>query len=224
MSLACASDSSSELQCPKSIDPNNCYIMYSSLEDPSDNSLYVRPIIDFSNEDIMNDFPMDIGHWIGKEYNVTPWKGNIGAKNAVLRGYKQPDTSEIWLLLMQSGTPSDFVPPNINYPAMEWEIVDQGVITINLEESMNAELNNSSIPIDANILLVSSMVQEYETYEQRRIILYCYFKQLNQDDAPINMIRISTVIQNDSSYEETLNAEIQFFQEIISLIIEPIYV
>ncbi len=229
IATSCSSDKTSSPDCPSSIGQDDCYIAFHDLSDPNHCPIFVRPVMDFGDQDQLNEFPLEINDWKGRDFYVDPWKEQVAATYATLRGYREPDTNELWLLLIQSGTQPTVQPPNIHYPAMGWEIVKEGIVTIALQgersDQQLTESTSSSFSSDLNVssLLVSTILTDNNrNFEQQRLILYCYFQELAEDATPINMIRVSMIIPDEGSYEETLDIEIGFLADILPLIFEPL--
>ncbi len=196
--------------------------IYSSLSDPASDRTYVRTTMDFGDNERISQFPYELGEWNGKDYDTEPWKNQLGADVALLRGYRKPETREIWFLAMQSKSRSSFHPPEVCYPAMGWEIAEEGFITIPGEDAswIEAPLYPRFSKEKATVQLKKLLV---EKGNERRLILYFYVKhgEVGASSDVITMIRISAITTPQGSYETTLEQEEELLLEFIPHMFEP---
>lgn len=203
--------------------------IYSNLSDPSKHQTYVRTNMDFGNNERIREFPMDIGDWQGRDFPVDPWKEQLGADVALMRGYRKPGaTQEIWFLAMQSKSRSSFHPPEACYPALGFTIEEEGYEIVPgenadwLEAPLYPKFSESQATVRLKKMLVSK--GKAGVTEEHRLILYFYVKHgsLGAMSDVITMIRISAIVpRSDDSYEQTLELEKELLLEFIPIMFEP---
>ncbi len=197
--------------------------IYSNLSNPSSSQTYVRTNVDFGDEERLRQFPHEIGDWTEKEdYDVYPWKEQLGADVAIMRGYTKPGTREIWFLAMQSKSRSSFHPPEVCYPALGWEIVEEGFVSIPgedadwIEKPLYPRFSKNETTVVLKKLLVAKD-------NERRLVLYFYVKHgtVGADSDVVTMVRISAITTPQGSYESTLKAEEDLLLAFIPYMFDP---
>lgn len=197
--------------------------IYSNLSNPAGNRTYVRTNVDFGDEEHLRQFPQEIGSWTQrKEYDVEPWKSQLGAEVAIMRGYTKPGTREIWFLAMQSKSRSSFHPPEVCYPAMGWEIVEEGFVDIPgedadwIEKPLYPRFSKEETTVRLKKMLVTKK-------NERRLVLYFYVKHgtLGSASDVVTMVRISAIAPSQGSYEKTLEAEQDLLLAFIPYMFDP---
>ena len=207
---------------PKTFFGQQSQFIYSNLSDPTSNQTYVRTSMDFGDNDQIRQFPYEIGEWTGRDYDVNPWMEQLGADVALMRGYRKPGTREIWFLAMQSRSRSSFHPPEVCYPAMGWEIVEETSLTIPgkdaswIEEPLYPRFAKEKSQVTLKQMLVNKQ-------GERRLILYFYVKHatIGAPSDIITMIRISAITTPEGSYERTLEQEKELLLEFIPYMFDP---
>ncbi len=201
--------------------------IYSNLSDPKSNVTYVRTNMDFGDNDQIREFPMEIGGWYGRDFDVDPWRDQLGADVALLRGYRKPNQQEIWFLAMQSKSRSTFHPPEVCYPAMGWEILEEGFEDIPGEDAswIEAPLFPRFSEAQSAVRLKKIVVakEKNDIITERRLVVYFYVKhaELGGSSDIITMIRISAIAPLEGSYQDVLDREEDLLLEFIPLMFQP---
>ncbi len=196
--------------------------IYSNLSDPTANQTYVRTKMDFGSNEVIQQFPFTVGDWTGSDYEVNSWKDQLGADVAIMRGYRKPGTQEIWFLAMQSKSRSSFHPPEVCYPAMGWELSEEGYVAIPGEDAswIKPALYPKFSKAEAQVQLKKLLVTKDN---QRRLVLYFYVKhaELGSTSDIVTMIRISAVAPRIGSYENLLTTQKELLMEFIPYMFDP---
>jgi len=201
--------------------------IYSNLSDPKSNQTYVRTNMDFGDSERIQEFPMEVGDWTGKSYDTNPWMEQLGADVALMRGYRKPGTQYIWFLAMQSKSRSSFHPPEVCYPAMGWEITEEGFVEIPGEEAswiekpLYPKFSKQKTTVRLKKLLVAK--DTGRSAKERRLVLYFYVKhaEIGAASDVVTMIRISAIAPSEGSYESLLEREEELLLEFIPYMFDP---
>jgi len=185
--------------------------------------------MDFGDNERIREFPMNIGDWQGRDFPVDPWKEQLGADVALMRGYRKPGTrQEIWFLAMQSKSRSSFHPPEVCYPALGFAIQEEGYEIVPgekadwIEEPLYPKFSESQATVRLKKMVVAKEITG--SLEEQRLVLYFYVKHgsIGAMSDVITMIRISAIIpRSDDSYEQTLELEKELLLEFIPVMFEP---
>ena len=191
----------------------------SELHRSSGDEAYVRTKMDFGSADHMNAFPREIGEWKGYDYDATDMKESLGADVILLRGYDCPGLYQpIFFLIMQAETSSSFHPPIVCYPALGYQIEEEGkewvVVT---DTSWTGEPYSITLPLKRLVVFKESEGQVTE----RRVVLYCYVKGNRFTSDTITMIRVEALAPIEGSYDGILNLAKDFTALTIPCMFEP---
>lgn len=192
--------------------------IYANLSNPTSNQVFVRTTMDFGDNQRMQSFPKEIGEWTGTDYDVASVQELLGADVMLMRAYTKPGLYQpLFFLAMQSKSRSSFHPPEICYPALGYEIQEEGDDQVEvtdavwLEKPLFPELAPKSMSIDTWLPLKKLVVTKGTNGEitERRTVVYFYVKLAptgTESDA-VTMIRVSAIAPTEGSYESILNAE-----------------
>ena len=191
----------------------------SELHHSSGDEAYVRTKMDFGSADHMNAFPREIGGWKGYDYDATDMKESLGADVILLRGYDCPGLYQpIFFLIMQAETESSFHAPPVCYPALGYQIEEEGkeqvVVT---DTSWTEEPSSITLPLKRLVVFKESEGQVTD----RRVVLYCYVKGNRFTSDTITMIRVEALAPIEGSYDGILNLAKDFTALTIPYMFEP---
>ena len=190
-------------------------IIDTELYRASGNESSVRTKIDFASNEHINSFPMEVEDWRGIEYNSTQMMERLGADVILMRAYSHPKLYQpIFFLILQSDNRSSFHPPIVCYPAMGYEIEEEGEESIDIEdvswmespfmgniEEEASEDSNGRINVKKLIVYKESEGKVNE----RRVVLYFYVKDNPLSTDNVTMIRVSALAPTTGSYDDTLS-------------------
>lgn len=189
------------------------------LHHSSGDEVYVMTKMDFSSEEHMNAFPMEIEHWQGFGYDTTEIKDNLGVDLAILRGYTRPGIYQpIFFLIMQAQTDSSFHPPSICYPSQGYEIEELGE-----EKVLVADISGTETFLSTMIPLAKLVVFKESDGEvtDRRVVLYYYLKGNPFTSDTVTMIQVEALAPIDGSYEGILKVAKDFISLTFPYMFEP---
>jgi hypothetical protein len=189
------------------------------LHRSSGDEAYVRTKMDFGSAEHMNAFPREIGDWSGYDYDATDFTEALGADVILLRGYACPGLYQpIFFLIMQAETESSFHPPPVCYPALGYQIEDEGnervVVT---DTSWTEEPSTITLPLKRLVVFKESDGQVID----RRVVIYCYVKGNRFTSDTITMIRVEALAPIEGSYDGILNVSKDFTALTIPYMFEP---
>jgi hypothetical protein len=201
----------------------------------------VRTRMDLGSRRFLEDFPTQIGDWHGYDLDAEYVKEQSGADVALLRTYVKDTLSQpVWLVVMYSGNAASFHPPPICYPALGYQIEEQGRDLVNvkdiswLERSGDVDVSVlpdwvreavKDIPVSEIGYLVSVkrlviIKQENGQITDRRVVLYFYVKS-KALSPEIGMIRGSALAPLSGSYDDSLDVVKELMSEAIPRLFEP---
>jgi len=205
-------------------------IIDTELYRASGNESSVRTKFDFGNNEFIKEFPMEIGEWRGIEYNATKVAGRLDADVMLMRAYSHPKLYQpAFFLILQSSNRSSFHPPIVCYPALGYEIEEEGDETINIEdiswiESPFMSISNDSTAegFDGTINVKKLIVYKESDgkVNERRVVLYFYVKDNPLSTDNVTMVRVSAIAPTTGSYEGTLDICKDFTSEAIPQMFE----
>ena len=198
---------------PGMISAGGVSLVASEIQHSAGNEIFVRTKLDFAHSETMADFPQCIGEWHSISYDWSRFKESLGAELLLSRAYRHPDYSNpVFFLIIQGKNTSTFHPPIVCYPALGYEIVEEGVEQVPIANASwaagpwRSEREGSVFKgvMDAKKLVVVRRSGDGEITE-RRLALYYYVKDermamLNE----ITIIRLSAVVPLTGSYQEEL--------------------
>ncbi len=181
---------------------------------------FVRTKMDLGNVEHVRNFPTAIGEWRGIDYETSPIEEQLNADVILLRAYQSPSFYQsIFLLIMQSSDLGSFHPPPVCYPALGYQIEEQGkeaipLLNVDWVSYWRSEAEqNIATSINANKLVVFKESNGRVT--ERRVVLYFYVKGNPVLDDELTMVRVSALAPVDMSYDGILSLTKDFMGEVI---------
>ena len=109
----------------------------SELHRSSGNEVLVRTKMDFGSIDHLRKFPIKLENWNGLEFSTEKLQEELNADLILFRRYihKPEYRQPMELLIMQSDDVSSFHPPPVCYKAEGYNIEEDGVEKIEVEDS-----------------------------------------------------------------------------------------
>ncbi len=180
----------------------------------------VRTKMDIGNSEHMRGFPKKIGKWTGVDYETTEIEKRLNADVVLMRAYQSPSSYQpIFFLVIHSSDLGSFHRPTVCYPALGYQIEEEGKETIPL---LNVEWatywrseaeRNVTASINANKLVVFK--ESHGKVTERRVALYFYVKERPVSKDEVTMIRVSALVPVDMSYDGVLSVTKDFTSEAI---------
>lgn len=205
---------------PDSLFSRGVSFIDSELNRSSGNEAYVITKMNLGSQEHVSAFPTEIGEWKGYDYDATRVSEDLGADVVLLRGYDRPGLYQpIFFLIMQAKTSSSFHPPPICYPALGYEIEEEGREQVLVTDTSWTEATSSSsiwIPMKKLVVFKESDGE----VQERRVVLYCYLKGNMVTSDTVNMIRVSALAPIDGSYEGILEVLKDFTAQSIPYMFE----
>ena len=202
----------------------------------------VRTLLDFGNNEHIQAFPRQVGEWTAaNDYNTTQVAESLGAEVVLLRAYKHPKFYQpVIFLIVQSNARSSFHPPIVCYPAMGYEIEEEGKARIEVQnlswvekplyaawagegtggERAGAASRNFNDTISAKKLVVVKKAAAGEVTE-RLVVLYFYVKESPFTSENITLVRVSALAPTKGSYDGVLGVTKEFLGESVPRMFEP---
>ncbi|PXF62166.1 MAG: hypothetical protein C4B59_00715 [Candidatus Methanogaster sp.] len=186
----------------------------------SRDAMTVRTRMDLGSDDCMNEFPIEIGHWRGSNYNTANRASGLDADVMLMRAYTNPESYQpLFFLIIQSDNRSSFHPPIVCYPSLGYTIEEEGkekvpvsMQNVGWEEEFSiykkSEEENKSISVKKLVVVKESKGKITE----RRVVLYLYLNRGFTSNT-ITMIRVSALAPLSGSYENVLEMEKEFLSE-----------
>ena len=192
----------------------------SELHHSSGDEVYVRTKLNFSSQEHIATFPLEIEDWKGYDYDTTEVKEMLGADVILLRGYDRPGLYQpIYFTIMQSRTQSSFHPPSVCYAAQVYSVQEEAKenVVVTNTNWMEEPCSSRSIPL-ARMVVFKEIDDEII---ERRVILYCYVKGNQFTSDTITMIQGEALAPLDGSYDSILQVEKDFIALTIPYMFEP---
>lgn len=227
---------------PKSILSTEANFVYSDLQNPGEEHTKVRTKLDPGDEKAMEDLPKNIGDWrildmVIKGYKEEELERSLNADIITVKGYlkNEPFALPVKLLTLQSKTRASFHPPEVCYPAMGYEILEEGYEDIVIPEEIWSQIEDTVDSLEMfstgkrelnNTIRFKKLVISQEDdrgIDRRTIILYFYlgnssaFVHLTK----ITMVRVSVDVLVSGSVDDSLNMAKEFLIEAIPLMFGP---
>ena len=214
----------------------------SELGSASENATPVLTKMDLSSSEQLRQLPTEFGDWSGSDYEISTIETALEADCMLMRSYSKPGLYQpIFLLIMQSELTSSFHPPVVCYPALGYEIEEEGKEQVQLADTSWAGFtleNTGKLPQRvreelkatpyAGWLSVKKLVvfkQNDGKVTERRVVLYLYMKDNYMKDNilisnRVTMIRVSALAPLTGSHDEIVNIEKEFISDIFPYIFE----
>jgi len=191
----------------------------------SSDQIPVRTKMDIGDSEHMRAFPEMVGKWVGIDYEASQIEEWLNADVVLMRAYRTPNFDHpVFLLLVRSNDPVSFHPPVVCYPALGYQIEEEGKEKIPLTNvewvsywrSETEQKVASSI--NTNKLVVFKEVDEGVI--ERRVVLYFYVKEEPIVGDTLTMIRISMLVPADISCDEEISMAKDFVADVIPYLFE----
>lgn len=205
--------------------------VYADLAHPKNDRTYVRTTIDFSDDQRLREFPLQIGQWQGADYDVEGLQEQVGADVMLARTYTRQELNQpLIFLAMRNKDRSSFPPPEVYYPAQGWEIAEMAddAIEVPNAEWMARPLfrGRGGSPDDTRSIAVKRLLVTRGVdgqVNERRVVLYFYVKHavLSADSDDVAMIRVEAAAPIEGSYEGVLNNGKELLRSFIPEMFEP---
>ena len=203
------------LSTPGMVSPGGVSIISTELSGSSGKEIFVRTKLDFARPETMKDFPQKIGQWHSTSYNWSRLKESLGAELMLSRAYRHPDLSNtVFFLIIQGTNRSTFHPPIVCYPALGYEIEEEGEVKVPIEdaswaqEHWRSEKEGSVFKGEMNTkkLVVVKRSKNGEITE-RRVVLYYYVRDERMSvTKEITMVRLSALVPVSGSDHDAVEA------------------
>jgi len=199
------------------------------LSHATNDAATVRARLDLGSSEHIRAFPMKIGDWRGmtSDLDTSRVAANLGADVMLMRDYWHAKAQQpVFFLIVQSSNRTSFHPPIVCYPAMGYEIEEEGKVRLavqntswaerlaipetKLGEAVKGRLNESPYfngTISVKKLVVAKKKGDLGEVTERKVVLYFYLKEGSFSDN-FTMIRVSALAPTDEggdSYAEALN-------------------
>jgi hypothetical protein len=186
----------------------------------SGDAMPVRTKMDFGNNEYMNKFPTEIGHWKGSDYDTANLAAGLGADVMLMRAYTSPESYQpIFFLIVQSDNRSSFHPPPVCYPALGYTIEEEGREMVSVQNVSWVEepvygKNKENVYFNRTISVKKLVIVKESNGKitERRVVLYLYVNRGFTSNS-ITMIRVSALAPLYGSYEGVLEQEKEFLSE-----------
>jgi len=200
------------LSTPGMISPGGVSLIATEIQGSSGNEIFVRTKLDFAQPERMRDFPRTIGDWHSTSYNWSRFEERLGADVMLSRAYRHPSTSKpVFFLIIQSTNLSSFHPPIVCYPAMGYEIEDEGVEQVPIENASwakgpwRSEREGLIFKGEMNTKKLVVIKRTDGKITERRLVLYYYVKDVRMSvPNEITIVRLSALAPLNGSYQDTL--------------------
>ena len=186
---------------------------------PSANEVHVETRMDLGSEKHMTEFPLNMGEWVGYDEDTAEWEKRLGADVTILRGYTAPGVYRpVHFLVLRSRTSSSFHEPRLCYPALGYNITEDGKDQVIMTHpDWAAEFSTISIPLEK--LIVEKQTEDGKL--DRLVVLSVYFRGNQFKTDSVTMIRIEKKVSENGSLEDTIDLEKAFLTEAIPLMFVP---
>jgi len=184
----------------------------------------VRTKFDLGSVEHVRGLPMEIGKWRGTDYDTSEIEEALNADVILMRAYQSPGFYQpIFLLIMQSNDPWSFHPAVICYPALGYQIEEHRKEKIPLSNVdwvsyWRSEKEQNIASINTNRLLIFKESDGKVT--ERRVVLYFFVSERLAPEEKITMVRVSTLVPIDLSYDGVLSLTKDFMAEVVPLLFE----
>lgn len=200
------------LSTPGMISPGGVSLIATEIQGSSGNEIFVRTKLDFAQPEIMKDFPRTIGDWHSTSYNWSRFEERLGADVMLSRAYRHPSSSKpVFFLIIQSTNLSSFHPPIVCYPALGYEIEDEGVEQVPIENASwakgpwRSEREGLIFKGEMNTKKLVVIKRTDGKITERRLVLYYYVKDVRMSvPNEITIVRLSALAPLNGSYQDTL--------------------
>ena len=195
------------------------------LSHATNDAATVRARLDLGSSEHIRAFPMKIGDWRGmtSDLDTSRVAANLGADVMLMRDYWHAKAQQpVFFLIVQSSNRTSFHPPIVCYPAMGYEIEEEGKVRLAVPnaswaerplysswESKKEELGCFNGTISVKKLVVAKKKGDLGEVTERKVVLYFYLKESSFSEN-FTMIRVSafappTADEGGGSYAEALN-------------------
>ncbi|PIU57718.1 MAG: hypothetical protein COS88_00315, partial [Chloroflexi bacterium CG07_land_8_20_14_0_80_51_10] len=209
------------------------YFIYTNLSNPGDNQVFVRTKMDLGNSESVGKFPREMGDWKGPDdFSVSAVKESLGADVMLLRPYIRPGLYRpLEFLIMQSKDRSSFHPPEVCYPALGYQIEEEGNEAVPIpsaswvegspwDPQLRTGSEEPARPVPTRKLVITKGADG--EVKERKVVLYFYVKESSfwARSGAITMIRVSGAVPANGSYEGMLSIEKDFIAEVVPRLFE----
>ncbi len=201
------------LSTPAMVSPGGVSLVATEIQHSSGNEIFVRTKLDFAHPETMEGFPQRIGEWHSISYDWSALKESLGADILLSRAYRHPNTSKpVFFLIIQGTNMSTFHPPIVCYPALGYEIEEEGKVEVPIANASwaagpwRSEREGSVFKGEMSVKKLVLVKRSGDgKITERRVALY-YFVKDERMSMPneITMIRISALTPLNGSYQEEL--------------------
>ena len=200
------------LSTPGMVSPGGVSLIATEIQGSSGNEIFVRTKLDFAQPEMMRDFPRTIGDWHSTSYNWSRFEERLGADVMLSRAYRHPSSSKpVFFLIIQSTNLSSFHPPIVCYPALGYEIEEEGVEQVPIENASwakgpwRSEREGLIFKGEMNTKKLVVIKRTDGKITERRVVLYYYVKDVRMSvPNEITIVRLSALAPLNGSYQDTL--------------------
>ncbi|MFQ6079882.1 MAG: exosortase-associated EpsI family protein, partial [Thermodesulfobacteriota bacterium] len=167
----------------------------------------------------------EIGRWTGTDYETSQIEEALNADVILMRAYQSPGFYQpIFLLIVQSSDPGSFHPPPICYPALGYQIEEEGkeeipLLNVDWVSYWRSETEQNIVTsINANKLVVFKEFNGKVT--ERRVVLYFYVKERPVSKDELALVRVSALAPIDMSYDGVLSLTRDFTGKVVPYLFE----
>jgi len=200
------------LSTPGMVSPGGVSLIATEIRGSTGEEIFVRTKLDFAQPEVMKAFPQTIGEWHSFSYNWSRFEKSLGADIMLSRAYRHPDFSNpIFFLIVQSTNLSSFHPPIVCYPALGYEIDEEGVEQVPIENASwakgpwRSEREGLIFKGEMNIKKLVVIKRTDGKITEKRVVLYYYVKDERMSiPNEVTMVRLSALAPLNGSYQDTL--------------------
>ena len=205
---------------PSMIFADTITVVDTELTRASGNAISVRTKMNFGSNEHINQFPKGLGNWTGFDYDTESITASLGADIMLMRAYNRPGSFQpVFFLILQSTNRSSFHPPIVCYPALGYEIEEEGRETVPISgvdwmEDPAFRKSGENMHVNETISVKKLVVVKKSDGEltERRVVLYFYVNRGFTSNT-ITMIRVSALAPLHGSYDEILEQEKKFMAD-----------
>ncbi|MCD6455291.1 MAG: exosortase-associated EpsI family protein [Methanophagales archaeon] len=201
------------LSTPGMVSPGGVSLVATEVQHSSGDEIFVRTKLDFAHPETMAEFPQRIGEWHSVSYNWSALKESLGADILLSRAYRHPNSSKpVFFLIIQGTNMSTFHPPIVCYPALGYEIEEEGKVEVPIANASwaagpwRSEREGSVFKGEMSVKKLVLVKRSGDgKITERRVALYYYVKDERMSmPNEITMIRLSAIAPLNGSYQEEL--------------------
>ena len=201
------------LSTPGMVSPGGVSLIDTQIQGSSGKEIFVRTKLDFAHPEQMEQFPRTIEEWHSTSYNWSRLKERLSADVLLSRAYRRHNFSApAFFLIIQGTNMSSFHPPVVCYPALGYEIEEEGKVEVAIasdswaEGPWRSEREGSVFKGKMSVkkLVVVKRRGDGEITERRAVLYYFVKDERMSMPREVTMVRLSALAPLNGSYQDTL--------------------